>query len=477
MLLAILAGLTLYRAAALYLVSPDLFMDEAYYWVWSRSFEFGYFSKPPMVGWLIGLTTAVCGDAEMCVRVGPLLLYPVTAWWLYLVGRRLFGGAAGVAAALLFITMPGVWLGSWFVTTDALLLLFWSAALYFVLRALPDNRLVDWLLTGTCIGLGVLSKYTMLVFPASLLLYLALTPEHRHHLRRAPLYWALGIAVLILLPNLLWNAAHDFISIRHTADIAYLDRQLFHPARLGEFLAGQLLVYGPLAGALFLAAWLGRRHVPRWPGRVLLFFALPLLAGYSVQALLSKANVNWAVASYTAASLFTAAWLLQTARRRWLGAALAVNIVLGLAIYHYPAVLTAAGHPPGAKADIYQRVKGWRMLGEQVRALFARYPGARLLGEDRTTLSQLLYYLRPYPRDAVIWNPTRRISDHYCMTMDVADSPRGEFILVAPYATPEQLAAHFERVEELEPIRIPLYPDYARRYRVYLLVNFLGYPQ
>ena len=78
-LLVILGALLVIRLLALYFAKTDLFFDEAQYWSWSRDLAFGYFSKPPLIAWLIRLATEICGDAEWCVRAPSPILYTVTS--------------------------------------------------------------------------------------------------------------------------------------------------------------------------------------------------------------------------------------------------------------------------------------------------------------------------------------------------------------------------------------------------------------
>ena len=75
----VLGALTLFRIAGLYVSHVDLFMDEAQYWDWSRELAYGYFSKPPLLAWIISATSHVCGDGEACVRVSSPLLHFVTS--------------------------------------------------------------------------------------------------------------------------------------------------------------------------------------------------------------------------------------------------------------------------------------------------------------------------------------------------------------------------------------------------------------
>ena len=72
--LAILAAFSALRLAANLFSNTELFFDEAQYWFWSRELAFGYYSKPPLIGWIIRGATEICGQGEACIRepVDPL---------------------------------------------------------------------------------------------------------------------------------------------------------------------------------------------------------------------------------------------------------------------------------------------------------------------------------------------------------------------------------------------------------------------
>jgi hypothetical protein len=72
---AILAGLLILRVLVLLLDPNSLYADETQYWLWSREVDWGYFSKPPMIAWIIAATTAVFGDADWAVRLAAPFLH------------------------------------------------------------------------------------------------------------------------------------------------------------------------------------------------------------------------------------------------------------------------------------------------------------------------------------------------------------------------------------------------------------------
>src|SRR5882757_6328776 len=86
----ILLGLTLVRLIGLKLSTVDLFFDEAQYWAWSREPAYGYFSKPPLLAWTIGLAEHVCGSSEACIRAPAPVLWLGTSLLVYAVARLIY---------------------------------------------------------------------------------------------------------------------------------------------------------------------------------------------------------------------------------------------------------------------------------------------------------------------------------------------------------------------------------------------------
>jgi 4-amino-4-deoxy-L-arabinose transferase-like glycosyltransferase len=478
LLLACLGLLMLWRVLAAWHGNVELYADEAQYWTWALQPDWGYFSKPPMVAWAIWLGRALFGDSEPGVRALSTLLYPVTAWVLFLLVRRLFRTHPqredmAFWSALTFATLPLVSLGAWLITTDAVLLLFWCLSLYFTVAALETGRWRDWLLLGGALGLGLMSKYSMVFYGLGFLAYLLLAPQQRKLLRDPRPYAAALLALLLLAPNLLWNAQHHFVSVQHTAEISQLDRSLFHPDALLEFFLSQFAVFGPLtfAGLLLLAVrprtWLGDQRL-----RLLAAFTLAPLAAFITLSLLSRAFANWAAFSYVGASALVASvWVVQ-ARRRWLVASLVLHLVLAAGIYHAHDITRLLDIQLTRKSDPYGRVTGYRELGREVAQRLQAHPGARLLSDDRKLHALLRYYARPWSEGMRYLNPRGVRDNHYALSADLRDSPRGEFLLVSQGIEAKQLAAWFAQVTPLAPIRLKLYPDYTAEYQLWLLREY-----
>jgi 4-amino-4-deoxy-L-arabinose transferase-like glycosyltransferase len=161
---AILLALTAVRVIGLVYSDVDLFFDEAQYWAWSRELAFGYFSKPPLLAWLIAGAETVCGSSEACVRAPAPVLYLGTALVSYAIAKTLYDETTAFWAAMLFALSTGVAFSSRIISTDVPLLFFWAVALLAYVKLLRGG---DWrwgVVLGVAFGLGMMAKYAMIYF-------------------------------------------------------------------------------------------------------------------------------------------------------------------------------------------------------------------------------------------------------------------------------------------------------------------------
>ena len=470
-LLLLIAGLTLYRGLVLATADIGLYVDEAYYWGWAQQLEWGYYSKPPMIAALIALTTSVCGNGVFCVKAGALLVYPISTWLVFRLGQVLFDARIGLWAAALFLLMPGVALSNLIISTDVLLLLFWAWAMLALVLALQTNAWRHWLMLGVACGLGLLSKYTMALFAPSALLAMLLVPAWRGQLFNPRLWLAALLALAILAPNILWNAQHGWPTFQHTAEISNLEHAGLHWDELGEFLSGQLAVFGPISLILWLVA-LFKLPASR-PKTLLVAFSLVFLLAISAQALLGRANANWAAPAFVAASVLLAAWGVQ--HRRWLIAAMLLNMIIMLGAYHYTQGAQWLGVEMTGKTDPFKRVRGWDQLAEQYAARQALAPQALLMSGDRDLLAQLGYHLRLHPDQIVSWNAGQGIRHQYDLMHSLGQPHIGhDMLMVTNEPLSEALTSRFNAVETLEPLHVQIHKDWDLKYAVYWMKGFRG---
>ncbi len=474
----ILLGLTAILLAWRFWVIPymgvTLYVDEAQYWTWAQQLDWGYFSKPPGVAALIALSTALFGDGLLGVKALAMLCYPLAAAACWAIARRLYDARIAFWSALAVLTLPiFAWLGL-FVSTDALLTLFWALALWAYLRALDSDAWGDWLMLGVVCGLGLLSKYTMAAWLGAAFLHLL--AFNRPRLASPKPWLAAGLALAILGPNLWWNVTHDFPTLKHTADITLNRKAGGGLKALGEFWAAQWGAFGPVLGSVFfIVLFQVRKSWSDERTRLLLWFALPLWLVVSAQAFKSTANANWAAPAFAPATIAVVAWLLQRGKPKLLIAGIALNIALIGVAYHWQLVLAAVDGQKQAKMNFYARAQGWDELGRQLKPLLQGHPDAVLIADNRTLLAHMLYELRDLNPAAASWNPAGVASDHYKLTTDLRPYVGRDAILISEDAVGEDFTRRFAASERLAALRAPLPGGAARTMNVYLLRDFKGY--
>jgi len=468
------AAITGLRLIWLALQPADLFPDVAQYWVWSQRLALGSFSKPPLVAWLIDLTTGLFGDSEFAVRLSAPLLHAGAAAFVYGLGARLYDRRVGLWSAFVYVSLPGVSVSAFVISTDAALLLFWAAALYAFVRAREMDGWGWWLAAGLAAGLGLLSKYAMAYWILSALGFVLLLPGERRHLR--PLLAAIALALVIYSPNLWWNWSNGFVSYLHTKDNAELSGPLFHPDAFIEFFGSQFGVFGPLlfAGLILLLATPGALTEPR--ARLLAVFALPTLAMMMAVSFLSRAHANWAAPAYVSATVLVVAWALRRGWRGVIAASIALHLVAAGLLFTGREALAAFGLNLPAQYDPLRRVRGWRELGAEVGKTLAAHPGLTLFADDREVLGALIYYVRPHPLDAVKWQVTSRIRDQWDLTNGLAKHLGASFLLVSEHELVDEMRPSFAAIDRLQSIVVPVGPGETRTYTLYIARDFKGYP-
>ncbi len=417
-LMVLLTVWTFFNLFFIHLNLFDLAADEAQYWDWSRHLDLGYYSKPPLIAYLIKGLTKLGGHSPWSIRSGAVLLSVGSAAFLYLLTWRISGKErTALLAVVLTLAMPATWAGSILMTIDPLLAFFWIAAMYCFHRAVAEGR-YWWIATGLMLGGGLLSKYTMAVLLLSFAAYLLLVD--RRWLRKPGPYLALAIAAISMSGVLYWNWRHDWISFRHTAAIGAPSS--WNPLKalgwFAEFWGGQLGVVSPI---LFLLLMWGVYHAARGfrQNRDLAFLFLcfaGLFGFYALIALTRLPNINWPICAYLAAAPAAAlAWEQRprgTTVRRWLAVALLLGCFLGIAPRGTD-LLYAAGIPVNPDLDPTNKLRGGKELGEAV----AKYviPGSHgpFAFSDRYQMTSLTaFYTRGRPHAMCVYLNERRYNQY-----------------------------------------------------------------
>ena len=478
--LGIIIALTLLRLAALFLSPLELYPDEAQYWWWAIHPALGYFSKPPLIAWLIGGSLSVCGDSEACIRLTSPLLHAATAMVLFGVGKLLYDSRTALLSALIYVLLPGVAYSATLMSTDVPLLFCWAVALLAFFHLFKDAQARNWrwaLLCGAAIGLGLLAKYAMAYFILSMVLGALWVPD----VRRVLLTWRgaliLIAAAVVFSPNLFWNLTNSFATAGHLAKNAHWVDASFSAENLIDYLVGQFGVFGPVTLALYFWALArvvsGRDHSAE--ARLLACFSLPPLLMIAVQAFIAEANANWAATAYVAAVPLVARLLITLSRRGASGLALLPNALAAAAILLFtvsPAAVDAAG-----LANAYKRLHGWRTLGDRVagEASSGRYKA--IVADNRNVVASLLYYARPRNVPVLIWDRDRVDDNHFDMTLRLTPEAGAPLLLVLQRTDPSVVLNTFVSSRLVANVDVGLGGDRMRHTALYAVDKYVGPPE
>jgi len=454
----LLAGVAAFQVGYIATGAADLAPDEAQYWDWSRRLEWAYFSKGPTVAYLVAASTALGAATPFWVRLPAVLLGTGTAILLMHLARTLFGTArVALLTLLVCVACPMFAIGATLMTTDAPWVFCWVLLVVTLWHAAHGGAWRHWLLAGGALGLGLLTKYTMLLALPCAGLYLAATAAGRPWLRRAHPYAAVVLAAVLCTPLLVWNAAHDWAGIRHVVWQAGLADTVRPAATFFNFLGAQLGVVSPplFVGAVAATGRATALAIARRDDAhaLLAAFALPPLLFFFGWSLFEKVQANWAAVAYPTALVAGAGWVearLATAApgtpaRRHLLALLvivALPAVTTTALAYFPGTLHAIGIHLPPRLDPTTRLQGWRELGEGVGAVRAsQQDGASLfvLSDRYQITSELAFYV---PGQPIVYNFAvgRRTTQYEVWGgLDGLRGRSGLFVTYGPWDAPEHI--------------------------------------
>lgn len=277
------AVMTLWRLFMIF--NTNLMWDEAHFWVSGQHLALGHPDIPPGFPWLARLLTSVAWSV-VPLRLFALVIataMPFAVWFMALpvTSRR-----NAVWAAIIAMLAPAIALNGTLFYPEGLIQLLLALMCGCWLRAIASNGVKWWALTGLCAALGLLIHFRFAVPGFGLLFYLLATSQGRVLWRRRGLYIVAGIALLGLLPSLVYNAMNGWPALAFHAG-----RQKFeiHPDFIVSFLIIQLAVMTPVfLPAAVAGCWKALRQKETTPGAALAWIATTIFLLYVVLALVDK---------------------------------------------------------------------------------------------------------------------------------------------------------------------------------------------
>ena len=470
------------RLVYLFLFPHGFVGDESYYWEWGRRLAWGYYSKPPLIGWLMGLSRLLGADTAATLRLPALLMGTSSLGLLYLLSARLFGDRAGFWSVVLLALNPGNTALNLMMTIDAPVLFFWSLALlcYWETFFGENKGRAGWsLLLIVALGLGYLSKQIMWGFPFLGLVHLFLQAEKRRWFLSPWLWLGLLASYAFLLPTVLWNSHHNWIMFQHTAH--HIDPSfgsfLKRSGVFFEFVGSQLGIVSPVTFAFVgMALVVFGKTFKRQPPTVqfLWLFSAPGLLGFFCLALLQRVYPNWPAPFYTAGIILGTVWILSTPNaHRWLNRTAVVGGALVVLLYSLPFLTNACGLD-GSKVDLFIRFRGWNQYAAKLERIRDRLPRPEMTDfvvvGHRYHVCNLSFYSprKPY---ALRWeDPHDVVFTQYELWPGVPTRSKRDALIVAigqnDFYSPD-LWSRYEKVVPLGKFTISFKGGKNRHYHVY----------
>jgi 4-amino-4-deoxy-L-arabinose transferase-like glycosyltransferase len=449
--------------------------DEAYYWMWGQHLSWSYFDHPPLDGWLQGLVAAIFGWSKLSVRFLSWMTLIGTLWIFWLWSKRFAPDDREGwfwHTAVIYLTIPVIFLMSSFAFHDHLLMVLVVASIYAFHGFAGDwesGRKIWWRLyvAAALLGLAVLTKYNGVFLGLGYAAWVLLRPRLRGLLLTPHLWLAALLAVAIQAPVLYWNLTEGMVSFRfHLADRPTANWGEPRFQQVGDYLATMVLLLSPvlflsLFRLPFLRKTAGDEH--RAFGLSSTVFLTSTL-GWAVIAVYVYVYLHWNIVAYVA--LAPILWRLLGGRILFLLHVAYGLLLITVAMLNYtvtPMKLLGFGDTAAASAH------GWEELAARVEAQRAAHPDAFLGATRYTYAAQLGFMLRE--TDVAAFNPVQSQNDYW---WDAAAHAGRDAIIIADrnYKIGDA-RKQFAEVERLELVPVlDMFGNRIWRFEIWLGKDF-----
>lgn len=454
----------------------DLAPDEAHYWEWSKQLDWAYYSKGPLIAFAIRFGTSLFGDTEFGIRFPAVLAEFLFSIIFFFYARKRIGAESSLLI-LVVTRLSVIFLSMGFaITTDPILILAWLLALIAAEEIITEGDNKGWLLFGLWSGLGVLAKYTAIMLPVALVAFIILDKRLKTELKNPWAYLGAAAFLLAISPIIIWNIRHGWVNLGHNAaHIAGNEALKIRPQYVGEILAAQFGLYGPLFYVVLLfVIYLGFkewRSGDSYSG-FLSLLGLSLLGVCIGVSFTKRVYANWPIpVGVTAIFLLVRLWaLLPSWSLKCLRWSVPLHIFLAV-ILHLPLFNLTFGFP--GRYLTTKKLAGWKDLAEQVRSTIPNET-TMLAAENYDIASELAFYLHRPGEVLVGVFGTRRMNQYDIWGGWNSVVGRDFIITVKPELSDSVLENYFEKVSLLAEHSSNYSGDKIQRYKIYLAERYNG---
>ena len=187
-----------------------IFRDEYYYIECSKHLAFGYVDLQPLSAIILAISRTIFGDSIFGIRIFAYLAGSITVFMSGLIAREMGGSKfAQILTAIIVIFSGTILGGSSYYSMNSFDVLLTTITFYYLIKLLNTNDSKIWIIIGILIGIGLQNKLTFLFLGFGLIVGLLLTKE-RIYLKSKHFWIGIGLAFLIILPNIIWQISNNF---------------------------------------------------------------------------------------------------------------------------------------------------------------------------------------------------------------------------------------------------------------------------
>ena len=478
----------------------DLSGDEAQYWDWSRRLGLCYYSKGPVIAYIIRASCAIFGDHMWAVRLPALSINAATTLVTYHCTWRIFKSEKlAIGAVVLSQLMPIIIAGGYLMTIDAPLYLCWALATELLFLALFERRRWTWPILGIVIGIGSLTKYAMLLYLPIMCGALLSDEQGRRMLRTAGPWIATAIALACLTPAVVWNQQHGWVTLKHVARQTGASGGRLADGNTLDTIVGQFGAVGPTIAVLMIGGILCAFRTKDSRAKFLANMAIGFLAFNLLASFVAKVQQNWPAPAYFSLVILAAWWVAgggegeksvpsgqPISGRRMLAYGSAVIGVVTMTVARDPSMLYPIAAPflkkDLAAVDLLSRLRGWRDCGEQVGEMRATLPpGAFVLCDDYQQTAEMAFYVDGQPITYCAGPYFGKRLSQYDMWPDHRldrTSPlvgRDAIYLGKGGALPDEITEGFASIERLPDLAIIVRGVVVKTFKTWRCRNFHGF--
>ncbi|PWT73601.1 MAG: hypothetical protein C5B59_13065 [Bacteroidetes bacterium] len=455
-----------------------LMPQDAYYQFYGEHLALSYFDHPPMIAYILRIFTSLLGRFSFVIKFADSLVTAFSFYFFWRLSDRFLDAEDAKKSVLLFLSTLMFTILSLVSTPDVPLVLFWIISLINLHSALFLEKKLCWLSAGLFMGLAFDSKYTAVLLPGGLGLFLLISNKFRSYLYSKHFFGMLTVFLITISPVIIWNVQHDFASLRFQSQsrMQSIERTNFDIFNFLGFIGHQAAVLIPIL--FFVLIYFLARESGKFLQRKLSFtqenifllsFFIPGFAVFFLLSFFYWVKLNWTMPAYITGIIWVSRFFNQRQLIWQVLLSFLIHIALAIEIFFYP-----------FHVDSDDTWIGWKELSDQVRIRQQQNPGSFVFSaDDYKTSAMLHYYLNePVYSQNIIGKPALQF-DYVGTDLKSLTGKNALFIDSDPDfldneddKPPKELTQYFDHVEKLDPIWIMRNGTPVRKFSVFSCFDY-----